>query len=68
MGTLQQYLCTFVTIPHRILLRMRSVSYISCTEHQTTHFRFNIIFSENRAHYVIVWKYMIEPDRSQITV
>jgi len=29
---------------------------------------FNFLFSENRAIYVIMWKNIVRPDRSQITI
>ena len=40
--TLREDLCTFVTIPHWILLRMRNVSDKSCRECQNTHYLLTI--------------------------
>jgi hypothetical protein len=33
-----------------------------------THFMFNNFSSENRAVYEIMWKSVVEPDRSQMTI
>jgi hypothetical protein len=37
-------------------------------EKTKTHFMFEKFFSENRAIYDMVWKDMIEPDRSQMAM
>jgi hypothetical protein len=55
-------------ISRSVLLRMRNVSDESCTENQSTHFMFNKFFSDNRDMYVIMWKNMVQPDRSEITI
>jgi hypothetical protein len=38
-----------------------------CTENQNTHFMFNN-FPENHTVYEIMWKNMVHPDRSQMTI
>ena len=40
----------------------------NCRENQNTRFIFKKFFFENRAVYEIMWKNMLEPDRSQMTV
>jgi hypothetical protein len=42
-GTLHEYLCTFITIYHLILLRIRNVSDKSFSR-ETKHFMFNNYF------------------------
>jgi len=46
---------------------MRNASDKHSGENQNTHFMLNNFFSENRAVYEIMWKNMVEPDRSQMT-
>ena len=66
MGTLHEDQYTFVTISRSVLPRMRNVSDKSYREN---HFRFSIFFFlENRALYEIPWKYIVEPDRPQMTI
>ena len=53
----------------QILHGMRNVSGKSGRENQNTYFTFNapfFFFSENSAIHEIMWKNMIEPDRSQV--
>jgi len=38
MGTLHKDICTFLSISHWILLRIRNVSDKSCRQNQNTHF------------------------------
>ena len=64
MGTLHEDLWTFMIMSRGIFLRMRNVSDKICRENQNTHFMFNKFFSENRAVYEIIWKNIIEPDRT----
>jgi hypothetical protein len=40
----------------------------SCGENQNTHIMFKNFFSENPAVYEIMWKNMVHPDRSKITI
>jgi len=47
---------------------MRNVSEKRCRENQNTHFMFNNFFSENRAIYEIMWKNILELDRSHMTI
>ena len=54
-------------ISRSILLRMRNVSDKSCTENQNTRFLFNIFFFANSAVCEIMWKNIVQPDRSQMT-
>ena len=51
----------------RILLRMRNLSYESCTENQNTHFVFSIFFL-NLAVYKIMWENIVERGRPQMTI
>jgi len=39
----------------------------SCSGNQNTHFAFSNFFLENLAVYEIMCKYMVEPDRPQVT-
>ena len=60
--TLPEDLCTFMIISCRFILVMKRISDKRRTEHQNTHFMFNIFFPpENRAVYEISWKTMVEP-------
>ena len=49
------------------LLRIRNVSHKSCTEYPNAHFMFNNFFSEKCAVYEIMWKYIVQPGRPQMT-
>jgi len=52
-----------------ILLRRKSFFFRqNFRENQNTHFMFSNVFPENRAFCEIMWKYMLEPDRSQLTI
>jgi hypothetical protein len=44
MGTLHEYLCTFMIISPSILLRIRNVSDKSCRKNQNRYFMFNNSF------------------------
>ena len=66
--TLHRDLCIFVVISRQILLRLRNVSDKSCRENQNTHFVFSNFFFENRAVYEIMWKHIVEPEGSQMTI
>jgi hypothetical protein len=46
---------------------MRNVSDESFRENQNTHFVFSDFFPENRAVYKIMWKYLVQSDRPQMT-
>ena len=46
IGNFHEDFCTFMTICHLIVLKMRNVSDISCTENQNTHFMFNKCFTK----------------------
>ena len=46
---------------------MRNVLDKSCRENQSTHFTFNKFFSENRAVYEIMSKYMVEFEGLEMT-
>jgi len=39
-----------------------------CRENQNTHFMFNKLFSENLTVCEIIWKYVEEPDKPQMTL
>jgi hypothetical protein len=64
---LHRDLCTFMTISHRILLRMWNVSDKSCRKNQNTHCTFNNTFFLKCSIYEIMWKNTAQPDRSQMT-
>jgi len=70
MGTLHEDQYTFLIICHSFLLRMRNVSDKSCREYQNTHFIFNNYPppKKNYAIYEMMWKNIVEPERSQMTV
>ena len=62
-------LCMFMTVPRRVILRMRNVSDESCREYQNTLFVCNnLFFTENHAIYEVIWKNMVEPDGPQMTI
>ena len=66
-GTLHEDLCTVTITFHWILLRMRNVLGKIHRENQNRYFMLIMFFSpENRAVYVIMWKNVVEPDRSQM--
>ena len=65
MGALHGDQYTFMVISRSVLPRMRNVSDKSCRENR---FRFSIFFFENRAVYEILWKYIVQPDRLQMTI
>jgi hypothetical protein len=50
-------------------LRMRKVSEILCSKNENTNFMFsNVLFLKNLAFNGIMWKDMVKPERSQVTV
>ena len=50
-------------------LRMRNVSHEICIENQITHFTFNnFFFFENHSVYEKMWKNIVQPDSSQMTI
>ena len=57
----------FTMLSRRILLRIRNVSDKKCRQIQNTQFTL-INFFESLAVYEIMWKNMIQPDRTQITI
>jgi hypothetical protein len=63
-GTLNDDLCTFITVSRWILLRVINVSDKSCRENQNTHY----LVSENRALYYKKWKKMVQPDRPHVNI
>jgi hypothetical protein len=68
-GNLHEYIFTFMKISRLILLRMGNVTEDSSTETQNTLFKLsNFSFFENRAAYDIMWKNIVQPDRSQMTI
>jgi hypothetical protein len=68
MGTLHEDQYSFFIISCSFLLRMRNVSDKSCGENQNTHFVFSNLFFKNRVLYEIMWKNVVEPDRSQMPI
>ena len=68
-GSIHEDTYTFMIICHLILPRMRNVSHKSCRENQNTHSMFSNFFPpENCAVCEIMWKNVVEPDRSQMTI
>jgi hypothetical protein len=67
-GTLHQNVCTFMTISLQILLRMRNISDIICSENKSRLFYIQQRFSENLGVCEITWGNMVKPDMSQVTV
>jgi len=65
--SLHEDLCTFKTMPCKILLRMRNFWGKSCSKNQNTHFIFNNFLSKNCATYVTMRKNTVESDRPLIT-
>jgi len=47
---------------------MRNVSHQNCRENQNTHIVLNDFFFENRAVYEIMWKYIVERGRPEMTI
>jgi len=47
---------------------MRNISNKIYRDSQNTHFVFSSFFPENRTVYEIMWKNMVEPERSQMTI
>ena len=68
-GPLHEDVRTCMPLPRWILLRMRNVSDRIWRESQNTHLYFHLFYLENRTVCEInLKKYIIEPDRSQITI
>ena len=63
MGTLYVDQYTLLIISCLVLCRMRNVSDKSFIENQT-----HVLYSENCALYEIIWKNIVEPDGSQMTI
>jgi hypothetical protein len=66
-GNLHEYLCAFMITPLCILLRMRNVSDKNCLENQNI-FCVQHFFSEKLCVCDLMWRNMVEPDRSQMTI
>jgi hypothetical protein len=66
--SLHKYVCTFMIISRRILLRIKSVLHKTYIENQNTHFMLKNIFSESHYFYEIMWKNIAHPDRLQIAI
>jgi len=67
-GTLHEDQYTCFIIFRSVLLRMRNVSYKSCTENQNTHFVFRIFFFRKSCVYEIMWKNIVEWGRPQMAI
>ena len=63
-GTLHEDICTFMIISYYILLTARNVSDKICGKNQEAHFLFNNSFSKNHTIYEIMWKDMVQPERT----
>ena len=66
-GTLREDLCTVMIIYRWILLTMRYVSDENFRNTET-HFIFNNVISESRSLYEIMWKNIVQLERSKMTV
>ena len=67
-GTLHEDQYTSLITSRSILFRVKNVSDKSCSENQNTRFVFSNFFFLNRAIYEIMWKYIVEPGRPQMTI
>jgi len=68
MGTLHEDQYTFLIICHSVLLRMRNISD-KFVENIKTHILCSISPPlESHAIYEMMWKNIVEPERSQITI
>ena len=66
--TLWAQLFEFTLIIRQILLTMKQFPDTICRENQSTHFAHMNFISENHAVYEIIRKYMIQPERPQLTI
>jgi hypothetical protein len=67
LGTSHEDQCIFMIVSHIVLLRMKNISD-KCLEKIKTHILCSTIFSpENRVVCEIIWKNIVETDRSQMT-
>jgi hypothetical protein len=58
----------FFIISRSIHLRIRNVSDKSCRKTQNTQFKFSNFFFENHAVGELMWKNVVQPERSQMTI
>jgi hypothetical protein len=66
-GMLHYYLCTFMIISRRILLRVRFFRQKYKKSKHVFYVQY-IFFFENQAVYEIMWKNTVQPDRPEITI
>ena len=57
----------FMTVSGRMLLRMISASEKKVVEKIDTHVLCSVMFSENYAVYEMMWKNVVEPERTRMT-
>jgi hypothetical protein len=62
--TLHEELCTFIPVSFSVIILVRNISGKSCRENQNTNFMFSTFFSENRADCEIMWKNVIQRDKT----
>jgi hypothetical protein len=67
-STLHVGLSSFVIISRSVVLRMRNVSDEVCGENRNTHFMFSNFFPQNRTFYETMWKSMLQPDSTRMTI
>jgi len=67
-GTLHEDLCTFMITPRSVLVGMRNVRQEMQKKSKPTFYVQYPPPQNNRAVYEIMWKIMVNPERSQITV
>ena len=62
--TVYEAQCTFLITSRPILRTTKNISDKICKENQNTHFVFSNLFFENRSVYEIMWKNIVQPDRT----
>jgi len=68
LGTLIEGPYTFLTLCHSFLPRMKNISGSSCRENLNTQFIFSNFILKNCAIYEMMWKNVVDPDRSQMRI
>jgi hypothetical protein len=64
--TLHEDLCTFMIVSSSVLRRMRNI--LAKIDIRIKTQSFQLIFSENRVFYEIMWRNMVQPDRPQMAL
>jgi len=66
-GILREDLGTFMIVFRLIFLRMRNILTKICLKNRNT-FDIQLLISENRAVYEIMWKNIVQLDRPQLAI